>query len=88
MAEATLAEFGLAEAEPAQLEARRAAISLEMLTQYKGFNDPDLPIKLLQELSAITGALRRRTAKPPKVAKEKKKPGRVTMTTADLAKLL
>lgn len=86
MPEANLAAFNLEGMDPAQLEQRRRAIVQSMLTDYRGYNDPNVPMALLQELSAITGALRNKTARPPKRAagstpkKANKKP-----TTADIA---
>jgi hypothetical protein len=51
---------------PAELEARRREIVLSLTTQYKGYDDPDVPIELLRELALLTSTLRRKNAGPPK----------------------
>lgn len=69
MPEATIAVFDLANATPGELEARRREIVGSLTTRYRGYDDPEVPIELLQELAAITATLRRKTSGPPKVAK-------------------
>jgi hypothetical protein len=51
---------------PVELEARRREITDLLKTQYKGYNDPEVPFPLLQELSVITSTLRRKNAGPPR----------------------
>ncbi len=51
---------------PAELEARRREIIHVMTHQYKGYDDPGVPIPLLQELAIITSTLRRKNAGPPR----------------------
>jgi hypothetical protein len=70
MTEATLSHLNLDGKTPAELEQRRREIVQSLTTQFKGFDDPDVPTTLLHELAAITSALRRRTSGPPKVAKK------------------
>lgn len=83
MPDATTSTFELENASPPELEARRRAIVKSLTTDYKGYDDPMVPLTLLQELAAITGTLRRKTAGPPKVAK--KSAGKVTASIDDLA---
>jgi len=61
---------------PAELEQRRREIVLSLTTQYSGYDDPDVPLTLLQELAFITSTLRRKNAGPPrrKAANGKKAP--------------
>lgn len=82
MPEATLLTLNLAGKSPAELEQRRRAIVLSLTTEYKGYDDPDVPSHVLHELAAITATLRRKTSGPPKVAKVSKK--KSTTTTDDL----
>lgn len=84
MPEANLPTFDLANATPGDLEARRRAIIADLTTKYRGFDDPDVPISLLQELATITASLRRKTAGPPKVAKGKPA-GKTPATLDDLS---
>lgn len=58
MPEANLEAFALEGKSPSELEQRRAAI----VSQYLGKNLDDMTIPHLQELAALTSALRRRTA--------------------------
>lgn len=51
---------------PAELEARRREIVHALTHQYKGYDDPTVPIPLLQELAIITSTLRRKNAGPPR----------------------
>lgn len=51
---------------PMELSARRDEIVHILKTQYKSWDDPDVPIPLLQELAVITSTLRRKNAGPPK----------------------
>lgn len=51
---------------PAELEARRLAIIHKMTHEFKGYNDPKVPMAMLQELAVLTSTLRRRNAGPPK----------------------
>lgn len=81
MPEATIAQFNLEGKTPSELEQRRRDIIAEMTLQYRGYDDPNLPIGLLQELAAVTSSLRRRTAGPPKANKtaaQKRKPPPLT----------
>lgn len=70
MTEQTLAALDLTDKTPAELEQRRRDLVTRMTTEYKGYDDPDIPRSLLQELAIITSTLRRRNAGPPKKAKE------------------
>jgi hypothetical protein len=72
MPEATLATFDLGDLPPAALEQKRREIILSLTTTYRGYNDPDVPRELLQQLAVITATLRRRNAGPPKVPKKAK----------------
>lgn len=72
MPEVTLATFDMTDMAPAALEQRRREIILSLTTTYKGYDDPDVPRELLQQLAVITATLRRRNAGPPKVAKKAK----------------
>ena len=56
--------FNIAELSPAELEARRRQIVASCAGNWEALSVEDL-----RELSAITSALRRRTAGPPKAAK-------------------
>lgn len=84
MPEANLPTFNLADATPGDLEARRRGIIATLTTTYRGFDDPEVPIALLQELATITASLRRKTAGPPKVAKGKPS-GKTPVTLDDLS---
>lgn len=69
-----MAEIGLTldldSMSPIELENRRRELVSELATKYKGYDDPEIPTSALHELAAITGAVRRRTAGPPKAAKK------------------
>lgn len=54
------------EGDPVRLEARRREIVLSLTTDYRGYDDPDVPIELLRELAFITQTLRRRQSGPPR----------------------
>lgn len=84
MAEATMNTFNLDNKSPPELEARRRAIVEEMRTKYpKGYNDPDVPMELLQELAVVISFLRRKNAGPPKAAKAPKATGAKTKSTVN-----
>jgi hypothetical protein len=51
---------------PSELEQRRRDIVTSLTTQYKGYDDPEIPLELLHELAMITSTLRRKNAGPPK----------------------
>lgn len=51
---------------PAELEARRREIVHALTHQYKGYDDVNVPLPLLQELAIITSTLRRKNAGPPR----------------------
>jgi len=79
MPEATPATFNLEGKSPAELEMRRREIVQSLTRDFKGYDDPDVPITMLQELAAVTASLRRKTAGPPKVAKRSNGGGKATM---------
>ena len=84
MPDATLATFGLEGKQASELEQRRQAICSELQTKYpKGYEDPDIPMPLLTELSVITGALRSKTSKPPKPKARPKVEGKSPRATLD-----
>lgn len=58
--------FNLDDKSPPELEARRREIISTMSTKYRGYDDPDIPMELLQELAVVTSQLRRKNAGPPK----------------------
>lgn len=64
---------------PMELEARRREITDLLKTQYKGYNDPEIPFPLLQELSVITSTLRRKNAGPPREKRVAPKPKAATL---------
>jgi hypothetical protein len=66
---------------PSELEQRRRDIVQSLTQEYKGFDDPEVPLELLRELAQITSTLRRKHSGPPKT----KKPtaGPKTKTTLD-----
>lgn len=82
MPAATLSDLGLDGKNPQELEALRRQIITTMTTDYKGYNDPEVPIELLNQLAVITGTLRRKNAGPPK-ADKKPKAATVKATTDD-----
>lgn len=51
---------------PSELEARRREIVHSLTHQYKGYDDANVPLPLLQELAIITSTLRRKNAGPPR----------------------
>lgn len=51
---------------PAELEARRREIVHDLTHRYRGYDDPEVPIPLLQELAVLTSTLRRKNAGPPR----------------------
>lgn len=71
--------FSLDDKSPGELEARRR----ELVALAKG-NVDDLSLDQLRELAAITSALRRRTAGPPKAAKAAKGAKKPKATMDDL----
>lgn len=73
MPEANAETFGLQDRTPTELEARRREIIAFLQTQPRGFDDPNVPLEILQELAAVTAILRRKSAGPPKVAKRASK---------------
>lgn len=54
---------------PGELEQRRRDIVGSLTTQYRGFDDPEVPLELLRELALITSTLRRKHSGPPKTKK-------------------
>ena len=56
---------------PSELEQRRRDIVQSLTKDFKGFDDPEVPLDLLRELALITSTLRRKHSGPPKT----KKPG-------------
>lgn len=83
MPAATLSDLGLEGKSPGELEALRQSIVLTLSTEYKGFDDPEAPIELLNKLAVVTSSLRRKNAGPPKT--EKKPKTTVKTTTEDFA---
>ena len=81
MAEATLEALNLSGKTPQELEQRRRDIVKDLQTNYKGWDDPDVPVSLLHELAALTSTLRRRTSGPP--AKPKPRKGNKGVSTTD-----
>lgn len=61
--------FGLQDKQPAELDQRMRDILAQINSFPQKHEDHNVPLPLLQELSLVTGMLRRRTAGPPKVAK-------------------
>lgn len=53
---------------PSELEQRRRDIVMSLTTQYRGYDDPEVPLELLSELALITSTLRRKNAGPPRRA--------------------
>jgi hypothetical protein len=54
---------------PSELEQRRRDIVQSLTKDYKGFDDPDVPLDLLRELAFITSTLRRKHSGPPRTKK-------------------
>lgn len=69
MTTATIDALNLDGKTPSELEARRREIVQYLLSMPKGYDDENVPESVLHELAVITGALRRRTAGPPKAKK-------------------
>lgn len=78
----SLSDLGLADKNPQELEALRREIIAIMTTDYKGYDDPEVPIELLNRLAVVTSSLRRKNAGPPK-AEKKPKASKVAATTDD-----
>lgn len=82
MPAASLSDLGLADKNPQELEALRRELVTQMTIDYKGYNDPEVPMDLLNQLAVITQALRRKNSGPPKDNK-KKRAAKATTTTDD-----
>ena len=80
MPAASLSDLGLADKSPGELEAIRREIIMTMTTDYKGYDDPEVPIEMLNRLAVVTSSLRRKNAGPPKAEKKAKAS---TKTTTD-----
>ena len=78
----SLSDLGLADKSPSDLEFIRREIIAKLNTEYKGFDDPEVPMDLLNKLAVVTSSLRRKNAGPPKVAKPSKA-AKVTLSTDD-----
>lgn len=74
MPAATLTELGLEGKSPSDLETLRREIIAKLNTEYKGYDDPDVPMDLLNTLAVVTSSLRRKNAGPPKEPKKTKGP--------------
>lgn len=72
MPAASLSDMGLSDKSPSELEAMRRELIATMTTEYKGYDDPEVPMDLLNRLAVITSSLRRKNAGPPKVSKTPK----------------
>ena len=83
MPHATLDAFNLNNKTPKELEERRSAIITEMQTKYRGYDDPEVPEELLNELAVVTISLRRKNAGPPKEPRARRTNG-VKVSTDDL----
>jgi hypothetical protein len=70
-----------ADKSPSELEQRRRDIVHSLTHDFKGYDDPDVPLDLLRELAFITQTLRRKNSGPPKVKRVNAKP---TTTLDDL----
>lgn len=79
-----LSDLGLADKNPAELESIRLSIVETLRTEYKGYDDPEVPMDLLNKLAVITGTLRRKNSGPPKVPKTAKA-SKEKATTDDFA---
>lgn len=88
MPEVTADTFNLKDKQPAELEQRRREIVSRIAAMPKGYDDPDVPIELLQELSLVAAMLRHKTSGPPKTAKTSKRGSGPKMTADDLANIL
>lgn len=72
MPAASLSDLGLADKNPLELEAIRREIVTKMTTEYKGYNDPEVPMELLNTLAVVTSSLRKKNSGPPKAPKATK----------------
>jgi hypothetical protein len=61
--------FDAASKTPSELEQRRRDIVQSLTKDFKGFDDPEVPLELLRELALITSTLRRNHSGPPKTKK-------------------
>lgn len=68
---------------PSELEQRRREIILSLTTQFKGYDDPDVPLPLLQELAIITSTLRRKNAGPPRAKRAVNGKSKLTIDDLD-----
>lgn len=66
MPAASLSDLGLEGKTPQDLEAIRREIISTLQTDYKGYDDPEVPMDLLNKLAVVTSSLRRKNAGPPK----------------------
>jgi hypothetical protein len=69
---------------PSELEQRRREIVLSLTTSYRGYDDPDVPLPLLQELAVITSTLRRKNAGPPRAKRAANGKAKVTLDDLDI----
>jgi hypothetical protein len=67
-----LSDLGLADKSPSELESIRLGLVETLRTEYKGYDDPEVPMDLLNKLAVVTSSLRRKNAGPPKVPKTAK----------------
>jgi hypothetical protein len=74
------AGFDVSNRTPSELEQRRRDIVMSLTKDFKGFDDPAVPLDLLRELALITSTLRRKHSGPPKT---KKTTGLKPKTTLD-----
>ena len=88
MPEVTAVDFDLQGKEASELEARRREIVSKIAAMPKRYDDPDVPMELLQELALITGKLRRKTSGAPKEAKPTKRGSGPKMSLNDLANIV
>ena len=72
MPAASLSDIGLEGKTPQELELVRRDIVSKLQTEYRGYDDPNAPIELLNTLAVVTASLRRKNAGPPKEANKKK----------------
>jgi len=72
-----------------ELHARRLQI-LDTIVKYeRSWDDPNLPLELLQELAFVTGILRRsKTSGPPRAAKPTRRGNGIKSSSADLLKMI
>lgn len=61
--------FDISQKTPGELEQRRRDIVQSLTRDFKGFDDPEVPLDLLRELALITSTLRRKHSGPPKAKK-------------------